>query len=227
MGTTHFVKIKNHFNHFWNIFAFFNTYLYIFFSYKYILTCHNINRKKLGFSLFYCLSYVLPYYIRNTMKLFLILRWFKLKYAPPTKALLWDEWKYQKHHWDEDLIIKRSSHWMQNTIKDMLIDVFFFVLWMWVLLCCLLKINWVRSCVVNVCFEKVQNGGVDGLYFDVFRIFWIWWHNRARSRTIWWGRRDAILKNETFLEAKCICCVLLLVVVLFATSGKGALESTS
>jgi hypothetical protein len=29
------------------------------------------------------------------------------------------------------------------------------------------------------------------------------------------------------LEAKCICCVLLLVVVLFATSGKGALESTS
>lgn len=58
------------------------------------------------------------------MKHFLVLRWFKLKYAPPKKALLWDEWKYQKHHWDEDLMIKGTSHQMQKMIKDVLIDVF-------------------------------------------------------------------------------------------------------
>jgi hypothetical protein len=36
-----------------------------------------------------------------------------------------------------------------------------------------------------------------------------------------------LVNNEVFLEAKCPCCVLLLVDVLFVTSGKGALESIS
>jgi hypothetical protein len=52
---TNFIKVKNHFNCFWNIFIFFNTQLNVLFSYKYISIHHDIHRKQLNYFLFYCL----------------------------------------------------------------------------------------------------------------------------------------------------------------------------
>ncbi len=40
-----FMKVKNHFNHFWNIFVSFSTLWYVLFSYKYTAIHHNIKRK--------------------------------------------------------------------------------------------------------------------------------------------------------------------------------------
>jgi len=39
------MKVKNQFNHFWSILAFFSTPLHVFFSSKYTPSHHNIKRK--------------------------------------------------------------------------------------------------------------------------------------------------------------------------------------
>jgi hypothetical protein len=38
-------------------------------------------------------------------------------------------------------------------------------------LCCLLEVNWFKSCVVKTCFVKVQNGIVDRFCFDALHFF--------------------------------------------------------
>jgi hypothetical protein len=42
--TINFMKAKNHFNHFWSIFAFFSTMCHAFFSCKYTPSHHNIKQ---------------------------------------------------------------------------------------------------------------------------------------------------------------------------------------
>jgi hypothetical protein len=44
-----FKKVKNHFNHFWNIFSFLNTPWHVFFSCKYTPSYQNIKKKWLDF----------------------------------------------------------------------------------------------------------------------------------------------------------------------------------
>ncbi len=62
---TNFMKVKNHFNHLWSIFAFFNTQLQVYFLYKYISIHYNIHSKQFFSFLFYYLGYVLPYYVKT------------------------------------------------------------------------------------------------------------------------------------------------------------------
>ncbi len=57
---TNFIKVKNHFNCFWNIFSFFSTQLHGWFSYQYISIRHENYSKKLIYSLFYFLGCLLP-----------------------------------------------------------------------------------------------------------------------------------------------------------------------
>jgi hypothetical protein len=47
----------------------------------------------------------------------------------------------------------------------------FFVLWMRVLLCCLLQVNWFKSCVVKAYFAKVKNNTIDRFCFDALHFF--------------------------------------------------------
>jgi hypothetical protein len=72
------MKVKNHFNHFWSIFAFLSIQWYVFFSCKYIQSHHNI-KNNLVFFLFFFLGYVLPQYEKTLWKSFVVLRWFRFK----------------------------------------------------------------------------------------------------------------------------------------------------
>ncbi len=78
-----FHKTKNHFNHYFNIFTFFNT----FFCHKYTLESHNISWKK-EFSLrLNSLCYNLPYYAKSLEKYAPILPWLKFKHGHPLKTI--------------------------------------------------------------------------------------------------------------------------------------------
>jgi len=59
INTTNFIKIKNHFNHFFSEFSFFNTQWCTLFCHKYILEPHNINWKK---EFYLQLNYVIIYH---------------------------------------------------------------------------------------------------------------------------------------------------------------------
>jgi hypothetical protein len=80
---TNVMKVKNHFNHFWNIFAFFNTSWHVFFSCKHTPSHHNIKRKWC-FSIF-SRGYALPQYVKTLWKSFVVLMWFRLKSDHPKK----------------------------------------------------------------------------------------------------------------------------------------------
>jgi hypothetical protein len=75
---TNFMKVKNHFNHLWSIFAFFNTQLQVYFLYKYF-NLYNIHSKQFFSFLFYYLGYILPYYVKTLWNFLLMLTWFKFK----------------------------------------------------------------------------------------------------------------------------------------------------
>jgi hypothetical protein len=49
MFNRYYIKTKNHFSHFWNIFAFFSTLQHIYFWHKYIVTSHHITLKSVIF----------------------------------------------------------------------------------------------------------------------------------------------------------------------------------
>jgi len=49
---TNFIKIKNHFNHFLSLFAFFNMLQHIYFLHKYTLTLHHVKLKNVVFLTF-------------------------------------------------------------------------------------------------------------------------------------------------------------------------------
>jgi hypothetical protein len=85
VDTINFIKTKNHFNHFLNIFAFFNTQWHTFCCHKYILESHNISWKN-EFSL----CYGLPYYAKILEKHVPILPWLNFKYGHPWKTIQCD-----------------------------------------------------------------------------------------------------------------------------------------
>jgi hypothetical protein len=49
---TNFIKTKNHFSHFWSIFALFNMLQHIYFWHKYTVTSHYITLKSVIFNFF-------------------------------------------------------------------------------------------------------------------------------------------------------------------------------
>jgi hypothetical protein len=65
---TNFIKVKNHFNHFWSIFSFFNTQLQVYFWYKYISIHHDIHSKQFFSFLFYCLGLCFTIICKNILK---------------------------------------------------------------------------------------------------------------------------------------------------------------
>jgi hypothetical protein len=76
-----FHKEKNHFNHFWSIFSFFNTQLCTFFLpqiYFKIVQYKLEKRKKIGMN---TLCYNLPYHAKFLKKHVLILPWLKFKHG--------------------------------------------------------------------------------------------------------------------------------------------------
>jgi hypothetical protein len=65
----------------------------------------------------------------------------------------------------------RSSCQMQKMVEYVLVDVLVSCFVMWVLLCCLLQVNWFKSCVVKACYAKVQNNTIDRFCFDALHVF--------------------------------------------------------
>jgi len=87
IDTTNFINTKNHFNHFWSIFAFFSTNIFlpqIYFG----ITQYKL--KKWFFLWFNFLWYNLPYYARIWKKYVLILPWLKFKHGHHCKIVQCD-----------------------------------------------------------------------------------------------------------------------------------------
>jgi hypothetical protein len=89
INTTNFIKTKNHFNYFKNIFACFSTQLCTFFCRKYTLESHNISWKKIFFWL-NSLCYGLPYYAKSMEKHAPKLPRLKFKHGHPWKIVQCD-----------------------------------------------------------------------------------------------------------------------------------------
>jgi hypothetical protein len=82
VDTTNFIKIKNHFNHFLTIFAFFDTSWHIYFWHKYSLTSHHIRFKNVVSLEFDLFGFWPTIICKKTLwKSFIIMTWLKFKHG--------------------------------------------------------------------------------------------------------------------------------------------------